>query len=166
MQLPGDSLGANIRASHFYLLSATAACPYCEWQTRVFALVVPADHQSLHSDDDAEAADAWQPADAAAVLFHVAALNAAAALKLRGSAPGYRPLLDPPSGAAGWTNHCDRCDEPLEDDELHSEPDAPFMPTSPEGARAIRLTNIREAIETYAADSAIDPQWLPDAARN
>jgi len=165
MQTPSEFSDANFKASHFYLLNAAAACPHCGLQTRVFALAVPAAHQWLHADDEDEPTDAWAAAHTPAVLFHVEALSGAAALRLRDLAPGYRPSHSPASGASRWINHCDCCDGPLEDDDLHCEPEAAFMPISPEAAGMISLTEVRHPLLVNATDSAPGANWLAHVTR-
>ena len=160
MQATDELSGANFKASHFYLLSAPTKCAHCGMQTPVFALAVPVPHQWLHTDEEEERADVWQPAHAPTVLFHVEAMCAAAALRLRDLAPGYRPESSAASVAARWINHCDRCDGPLEDDDLHCEPEAAFMPVSPEAAHMIHLADVHHPLEVNAAGSVPDPLWL------
>jgi hypothetical protein len=164
MQAADELADANHKAAHFYLLSTHRPCQRCGVSTRVFALALPASHQSLYVDDDNESADVWQAAEVPTVLFHVTALSASVALRLQALAPGYRPALKA-SINARWTNHCDHCREPLDDNDLHCEPEAPFMPISTEAARAIHLTEVLEPIQVNAGDSALDAQWLPDVSR-
>jgi hypothetical protein len=166
MRAPSELSDANFMACHFYLLNAATPCPHCGMVTAVFALAVPAPHQWLHTDDEDERADIWQAAQhSPAVLLHVEALNGSAAIQLRDLAPGYRPGRTPASGVSRWVNHCDLCDRPLEDDDLHCEPEAAFMPVSPEAARMIRLTEVHHPLEVKAADSAPDPIWLAHVTR-
>jgi hypothetical protein len=164
MQAADELADANHKASHYLLLSTHHACRRCGEITRVFALALPASHQSLYEEDGNESADVWQPAEVPTVLSHVTALSASVALRLQAMAPGYRPALNAPDNAL-WTNHCDHCHQPLDDNDLHCELEAPFMPLSTEAARAIHLTCVLEPIQVNAADSALDAQWLPDVSR-
>jgi hypothetical protein len=125
----------------------------------VYALAVPAPHYSLHSDDE-DGPGTWQLTHAPTVLLHVEVVSSAAANRLRELAPGYRLSFSPAAGASRWANHCDLCSELLEDDDLHCEPEAAFMPISPEAAHTIRLTDIRHPLEVSAADCAPDASWL------
>lgn len=165
MQAPSELADANFKASHYYLLSAATRCPHCGMQTPVFALALPAPHQWLHLDDEDPRADAWQSAPAPTVLFHVEALSDAAALRLRDVAPGYRLSCPPASVASRWINHCGRCDEPLEDNDLHCEPEAAFVPISPEAAHLILLMDVRHPLQVNAADSVLDANWLASVTR-
>jgi hypothetical protein len=165
MQVPDELVNANYKASHFYLLCTKHACRQCGLLTRVFALAMPASHQSLYWDDDNELADVWQPAEVPTVLYHVTALTAAVSLRLQELAPRYR-MSPNASNNARWTNHCDHCHERLDDDDLHCELEAAFMPTSIEAARAIHLIEVLEPIQVNATDSALDAQWLPDVSRH
>ena len=164
MQAPSEIADANFKASRFYLLSTTTSCPHCGFQTQVYALAMPAAHQWLHSDDEGEAGT-WQSANAPAVLLHVEGLSSAVAIRLGELAPRYRLSLSPASGACRWANHCDHCDEALEDEDLHCEPEAAFMPISPEAAHTIRLTEVRHPLEVSAADCALDAIWLSHVTR-
>jgi hypothetical protein len=133
--------------------------------TPVFALAVPAPHQFLHPDDEDERVEVWHSANTPAVLLHIEALNSATAIRLRDLAPGYQSSPAPASGVSRWINHCNHCDGTLEDDELHCEPEAAFMPVSPKAAHRIRLTEVFHPLQVNAADSAPDATWLDYAAR-
>jgi hypothetical protein len=165
MQGPSELSDANFRASYCYLLDAMTPCLRCGFQTAVYALALPAAHQWLYSDDESGQAGTWQSANAPAVLLHVEELSSAVAIRLRELAPRYRLGFSPASGASRWVNHCDHCDEPLEDDDLHCEPEAAFMPISPEAAHSIRLTEVRHPLEVSAADCASDAIWLSHVTR-
>jgi hypothetical protein len=151
--------GANIQASGYYLLSVKAACPHCGGETKVFALAVPTAHRWLHADDDA-AAPTWQDAVGPAVLFRIEGLAPAVRQRLRLLAPGYRPARQESSAASPWLNHCDRCQEPLDEDELHCEPEGAFMPMGPAAAQAIDAKAVYQPFKASASGYVPDAQWL------
>jgi hypothetical protein len=151
--------GANIQSPSYYLLSAKAACPHCGRDTRVFALAVPAVHRWLHADEDA-AVPTWQDAVGPAVLFRIEGLAPAVRQRLRLLAPGYRPARGQSPAASPWLNHCDRCREPLDEDELHGEPEGAFMPTDPAAARAIESKVVHQPLQASAGGYVPDAEWL------
>jgi hypothetical protein len=150
--------GANIRAPSYYLLSTRTACPQCGRETQVFALAVPAAHRWLHADEDA--APTWQDAVGPAVLFRVEALAPAVRQRLRLLAPGYRPARGKSAVASPWLNHCDRCHEPLDEDELHCEPEGAFMPMDRAAACAIDAKAVQQPFKASASGYVPDAAWL------
>ena len=70
--------GANVRSHSYFVARTSTRCPHCGLATRLLAVAVPHDHETL--DEDAEygtgdcaepGAEAWQRANINAILFYV-----------------------------------------------------------------------------------------------
>jgi hypothetical protein len=148
MQLPE----ANIRSSSYYIAETTVQCRSCAQWTRARALAVPAPHEILVEDH-------WQPANVGAFLFYVIALPDGVRRRVTEAFSHFRPTRGPQTSDPYWANHCEHCDELVNDDELHCESGG-FMPGSADEAHAIMFFEVREAFEGLAAGYAPDPQFI------
>jgi len=148
MQVPD----ANVRSSSYYIAEARAQCPACGRWTRVLALALPAPHEILIEDE-------WQPADVSAFLFYLTELPEEVRRHLTQACSFFRLTRDPESSDPYWANHCEYCDELVNDDELHCEPGG-FMPGHADEARTISLIEVRQAFRAVAAGYAVDPEFF------
>jgi hypothetical protein len=71
----------------------------------------------------------------------------------------FRPAHSPATSSAYWANHCEHCNRPLGDHELHCEPGA-FMPSSEAAAADIELVRIREPFAAVAGGYAPEPEFF------
>jgi len=152
MQVPD----ANIRSSSYYIAETQAQCPACGRWTRVLALALPAPHEILIEDE-------WQPADVGAFLFYLTELPEEVRHLLQTFSffrlSGVEDASDP-----CWANHCEHCDAPVSDDELHCEPGG-FMPGHADEAQTISLIEVRQAFRAVAAGYAVDPEFFVHIAK-
>jgi hypothetical protein len=148
MQLPD----ANIRSSSYYIAQTTAQCAACDQWTRVLALALPAAHEILIEDD-------WQVADVSAFLFHVSEVPEGVRRQLLQISALFRLARGADTPDPYWANHCEHCDAPVSDDELHCEPGG-FMPGSADEAQTISLLAIPQAFQAVAAGYAVDPAFF------
>ena len=81
--------------------------------------------------------------------------------ELQRRSPAYR--LTSVDGAEQWNNHCEHCGAPQDEEELHGEPDAAFMPASADAGARIRIEAIAEPLLAGAAGYAPDPLFFPRA---
>ena len=150
------------RAATYAILSATARCGACGDFTHVVAIAVPAAHEVF-------AGDAWEPGSAGLRLFYVESIPASVRQRLALLAPWYRLSLPPVVATAEdagdfskrcWGNHCEHCDAPLEDHDLHCEPDGAFTPAlvgaDSGAARRVLRWEIREPLEVVAGGAGDD----------
>jgi hypothetical protein len=157
----------NVR-SHTYSVARTEVrCWHCGLPTRVLALAVPHGHETLNEDISAgsgdrenAAADAWQRADASALLFYVECLNLDVERRLKRLSPLFRLAHSAAMSSSYWANHCEHCGTLLGDHELHCEPDVAFMPSSEAAAAAIELLDMQAPFEAAAAGYAPEPQFF------
>ena len=148
MQVPD----ANIRSSSYFIAKTSVQCLSCDQWTRVLALALPAPHEVLIEDE-------WQPADVSAFLFYVTELPEDVRRQLTQAWSFFRLTRDPESSDPYWANHCEYCDKPVNDDELHCEPGG-FMPGHADEAQTISLIEVRQAFRAVAAGYAVDPEFF------
>ncbi len=150
------------RAATYAILSASARCGACGQWTHVVALAVPAAHEVF-------AGDGWEPGSSGVRLFYVESLPASVRQRLELLTPWYRFSLPPVVATAedagdfskrGWGNHCEHCDAPLDDHDLHCEPDTAFAAAlTGVGASAetrVLRWEIREPLEVVAGGAGDD----------
>jgi hypothetical protein len=143
---------ANIRSSSYYIAQTTAQCAHCGQWTRVLALAVPPNHEILNEDE-------WQTVDANAFIFHVTELPQGVARQMRLITSVFRLTHSPDAPNPQWTNHCERCDRIVSDEQLHCEPGG-FMPSRVDEAQRISLLAVPQAFSAVAAGFALDPQFF------
>jgi hypothetical protein len=150
----------NVRAASFALARTLVSCRGCGAQTPVFALAVPAGHETR--DDDDEAAGTWSTAPHPAILFHLGAVSPAARAAIAARTTALSPGIDA-DGNDAWLNHCHRCGSVVGDTELFCEPGG-FCPATVADARRICLETLAVPLAAAAAGYAPDPAFF-DAIR-
>ena len=158
--------GANVRSQSYFVARASMRCPYCALPTRLLALALPQDHETLNEDAQDEEDDcaerppeAWQRADANAFLFYVEHLPDGVRDRLNQLSGHFRPAQSAATLNTHWANHCEHCGRVLDDHELHCEPGA-FMAASETAAAAIELLGISEPFAAVAAGYAMEPEFF------
>jgi hypothetical protein len=152
MQVPD----ANIRSSSYYIAETSVQCLSCGQWTRVLALALPAPHEILIEDE-------WQAANVSAFLFYVTELPEEVRHRLQTSSFFRLSRMEDASDPC-WANHCEHCDAPVSDDELHCEPGG-FMPGDAQEAQDISLFAIAEPFQAVAAGYAGDPEFFEFIAK-
>lgn len=158
----------NVRAPRYFIARTRRNCRHCNEPTELFALALPSDHETLDVDEGVENASpenanpaaAWILAKDPALIFHVEFMSPEAAARLALLTRSFR--IDQRESAAepSWTNHCEACGSPFDDEELFCEPGEAFFPTSEAGAAAIRLLAIEEPLEAAAGGYSFDPNFV------
>jgi hypothetical protein len=155
---------ANVRAQCYFVAHANTQCWHCGSSTRVLALVLPRDHETLEADEQKSGAgdevEAWQYASVGALLFHVERLNDQVLRRLNGISPHYRRSYCPGDENAYWANHCEHCEKLLDDQELHCELNGAFVPSSEIAASHIQLQKIQEPLAAAAAGYSFEPDFF------
>jgi hypothetical protein len=165
---------ANVRSQTYYVALTSVRCPHCGYSTRLLALAMPRDHETLHADacddsgadrhmeepSDESAQDAWQRADANALLFYVEGLPGLIQSRLQQLSRFFRVAYDPGAMNSYWANHCEHCGELLGDHELHCEPEGAFMPSSEAAAKNIQLMRFQEPFAAAAVGYACEPEFF------
>jgi hypothetical protein len=102
--------------------------------------------------------DEWQPADVSAFLFYLTELPEEVRHLLQ-TFSFFRLSRVEDASDPCWANHCEHCDAPVSDDELHCEPGG-FMPGHADEAQTISLIEVRQAFRAVAAGYAVDPEFF------
>jgi hypothetical protein len=158
--------GANVRSPSYFVARMSMRCPHCSLATRLLALALPHDHETLNDDaqDDDEGAaerppEAWQRAGVNAFLFYVERLPKGVRDRLNQLSQLFRPAHSAATLNTYWANHCEHCGRVLDDHELHCEPGA-FMASSEAAAANIELVRIPESFAAAAAGYAMEPEFF------
>jgi hypothetical protein len=157
---------ANVRSLTYYVARTNVRCWHCGMSTALLALAVPDGHETLDEDAQADAdggkspSDAWQPANANALLFYVGSLPDAVQGRLNQLSPLFRLSPSAATSSSYWANHCEHCGTLLGDHELHCEPDGAFMPSGEAAAASIQLLHIHEPFQAVTAGYALDPAFF------
>jgi hypothetical protein len=161
--------GSNVRADRYLIARALGRCPICRGETSVVALLLPPGHETLSMDDDdtvppSASGGTWERAPHHAFLFYLELIPAAVHRRMQALAPAFRWAHSPATQGSYWANHCDRCGGLQEDHDLFCEPEAAFLPVSPDAAAAIDLVPIAEPIRAGAAGYAVTAELLGTSA--
>jgi len=127
-------------------------------------------HEALELDDeapdDAHAVDTWEVESHVAFLFHVAYLSGDAQSRITAICPAYALERDESGDELCWTNHCEHCGAPFDDQELFCEPGGAFLPVSESDAGLIQIRNVDEAIAAAAAGDSLEPPFFESMRRS
>jgi hypothetical protein len=158
--------GANVRSPSYFVARTSVRCPHCSLPTRLLALALPHDHETLNEDaqdDDEDSAqrlpEAWQRAGVNAFLFYVERLPKGVRHRLNQLSRLFHPAHSAATLNTYWANHCEHCGRVLDDHELHCEPGA-FMASSEAAAANIELVRIPEPFAAVAAGYAMEPEFF------
>src|ERR1700688_1845411 len=157
---------ANIRSQTYYIARTNVRCWHCGLSTRLLALAMPHNHETLDGDTQADAdggdpaSDAWQRTAVNAMLFYVEPLPDGVQDRLNRILPFFRLAHSAATLNSYWANHCEHCGTLLGDHELHCEPDGAFTPSSAAAAANIHLLRIQEPFEAVAAGYAFEPEFF------
>lgn len=159
--------GANVRSQAYYVARTIVRCWHCGSSTRLLALAMPHDHETLDvdaqadaEDYDGHASDEWQRANLSAFLFYVERLPDDVKDRLNQLSKDYRLAQSAVTSNSYWANHCEHCGTLLGDHELHCEPDGAFMPSSEAAAANIQLLQIQERFEAVTMGYAFEPEFF------
>jgi hypothetical protein len=157
---------ANLRAALYFIARTRVACPHCGAATMLTALALGPGHEIRADDTDADDTGAdetstWQPVEANALCFHVAAVSPVVYRRLRSDAPNFRFGCGETTGTAYWANHCQHCSALIGDDELHGEPGSHgFVLCSEAHAARVVLIEVHEPFEAAAGGYALAPGFF------
>ena len=160
-----QSLVANVRSPSYFVARTRGRCRNCGLDTRLLALALPPNHETLDPETQSEASetpssDAWQQTSVSAFLFYIEYLPVDIQQRLAQLSDCFRLAPLPTTSTSYWVNHCEHCHVLLDDDELHCEPDVAFMPSSAAAAAGIELLHIHEPFEAQVAGYASEPEFF------
>ena len=98
---------ANVRASSYYVARTSTRCPHCGLPTRLLALALPLEHETL--DPDEPGPEVWFKADVNALLFYVGQLPEDVGARLQRLSRFFRFAHSEATHHSYWANHCERC---------------------------------------------------------
>jgi hypothetical protein len=178
----------NFRSTSYAIARTRGRCPHCGVSTGLLALVLPAGHEALEAEaepelepeleadkgagahanahaetsagSDAAGSEVWQRADIIAFLFYVEHLPDDVRVRLNSLSQFFRVTHSKATLSSYWANHCEHCSRPLDDHDLHCEPEGAFMPASVIAAEAIELLHVAEPFEAAAAGYALEPEFF------
>ncbi len=163
---PPDLHDINIRSPNYLIARTNGVCWHCLESTRLIALALPQDHETLNPDPDTDteggelAADTWQLAKLNAFVFYVEYLPQAVRNRLLPLSPFYRLARSAPEMSSYWSNHCEVCGSLQGDHELFCEPGGAFTPANENAAAAIELMRVDAPFEAAAAGYAYQPEFF------
>jgi hypothetical protein len=152
----------NVRSTKYLIVESKTRCDQCKVVTAVFAFALPASYESLYVDDDTpdDESGTWETRGIAAVLSYVEYLPETVADHVRSVTQHYRLDRNGEIGSTFWTNHCEHCGAPMEEEELHGDPGNPFGPMPDQGLEAIRLHEVHEPFSAWAGCESHDLRQL------
>ncbi len=148
-----ELLQPNYRSITYFIAQRSVGCPGCGASTRVAALALPINHEACEDGEDGQDST-WATVAACALLFDVVQVSPLVEAHLRRLAPGFRQ-------DSAWRNHCEHCNAPIDDHDLHCEPGESFVPLSETQGAQISLIEIPEPLEVWASGYSLDPLFLP-----
>jgi len=168
MNDPEPLIEINVRAPRYFIMRVRGLCRQCDEPTDLFGLALPAGHETLDVDEDAEdcAPSAWILADRPSLIFRIEFMNAEVAARFASLKSSFRPGRQESAAGPAWTNHCESCGSSFDDEELFSEPEEPFLPINEAGASAIGLLAIDEPLEAAAGGYSLDPPFFNAMSRD
>jgi hypothetical protein len=138
-----DRRSPNARAASYFLAESARQCWRCGRRTRVYAIMLPGNHEVLFAAED-PVDDEWQLGGEPTLLSYVEYLEESVAEQLRVMAPRYRVDYSQTTGTFYWMNHCEGCLAKLGDFETLEEWDSAFVPATRKHAEAILLREVRD----------------------
>jgi hypothetical protein len=152
----------NVRADRYFIVESRMKCEQCKALTAVFAFTLPADYESLYTDDDTpdDESGTWDVPGFAAVLSYVDYIPETVIDRVCSMTQHYRLGRNEAGGGTFWMNHCEHCGAQVEEEELHGEFESPFGPMPSEGLEAIRLHEVHEPFTAWAGVQSHDVKPL------
>lgn len=163
-QNPANLRDINVRSSTYFIANTAGVCRHCHESTRLIALALPRDHESLYAESDAEtagpAAEVWQLATLSAFVFYIEYLPDGVLNRIRQLLPFYGFAHSAATMSSFWSNHCENCGSLQVDHEMFCEPDGAFTPASEIAAAEIELVHIDAPFAAAAAGYALQPEFF------
>lgn len=136
----------NVRAPDYKVATGRRCCWHCQQLTRVFAIVLPAQHEVLIIAEE-PSNDCWQAGEGLALLSYIERLLEPVAVYMSRLAARYRVDYSHTTGTFYWMNHCEHCQARLGDFETLLEFEAPFHALGTNS----NAFNLQEIAEPFAA---------------
>ncbi|MCP3751873.1 DUF5710 domain-containing protein [Pseudomonas sp. SBB6] len=142
----------QIRSPYYYIAESLSDCWKCSNWGRVFAFLLPPEHEEFEVVEDEDEAFAltchqgyWACHGYYAKVSQLASVSPDVLEQLRLRTQQYKPARSKTAGCIYYMNHCEHCGAKLGDFFMHSEPGGAFFPTCPEEAERIQLRRVNGA---------------------
>ncbi len=150
----------NVRSGKYFILTTRRTCWKCDTPTTVFAFALPAGHQTLEFENDAEQVGSWQDIDISALPHYIGSLSDSVRNRIQTLTPHFRLDFSKTTNSWYWMNHCEHCGMKHGDFELFCEPEVAFMPLTAQSTKAIQIEEILEPFEALAGGYMYEPEFL------
>ena len=143
----------QVRAPYYYIIQSASDCWKCSNSTRVFAFMLPEEHEQFEYIDDEEGFSLernlgeWQCHGYRGTVGSVHSLSPSVNKQIRRFTANFKPAYSKTAGHRYTMNHCEHCGAKLGDFYMHSEPGGAFFPTSPEQASKMTLIPVNERFD-------------------
>lgn len=157
----------RVRAPYYYIIESTSDCWKCAIWTRVYAFMLPEEHEEFEQVDDDEEftlesnLGEWIRRDHRGTVGSVHSLSPSVAAEVCRHTANLKQAYSKTAGHRYIMNHCEHCGAKLGDFYMHSEPGGAFFPTSPKQASKMLLIKINERFDAncgvgFATDDFFD----------
>ena len=136
----------RIRSINYFIACSHTLCWKCQQQTKVFAFILPEEHQEYIYDDEDEEGY-WSNYEAIGTMSNVLKLELSVWKRLQTFTKLYKPAYSKQAGGRYFMNHCEHCNATQGDFFMHSEPGGAFFPTTEGEAGRITVYPIAEPFE-------------------
>ena len=142
-----------VRAPHYHIIESASDCWKCSSRTRVFAFLLPEEHEQFEYVDDydefslARNLGEWRCHGYRGTVGSVQSLSPLVSKQVRRFTENLKQAYSKAAGHRYIMNHCERCGAKLGDYFMHGEPGGAFFPTSPDQASRMILIKINERFD-------------------
>lgn len=143
-----------VRSPFYYVVESTSDCWNCSNRTRVFAFMLPEEHEEFEYvyDEDEEFElehnlGEWRCHEYRGNVASVHSMSPAVSKQMRRFTSNFKLAYSKAAGSRYFMNHCEQCGTKLGDHFMHGEPGGAFVPMSPEQASRMSLVRINERFD-------------------
>ena len=157
----------SVRADSYFVACTRGECGACLQPTALLALALPRDHETWYDPNPDDPLDRgyWQTAEGTAFIFDIERLSPDVVRRVKAQSACFLPERVGKKRSGNWINHCARCGSAFNDQYLHCELDAAFVPTSAAAAALVTLTHFREPLLATAGGYTFRPEFFADMRR-
>lgn len=151
-----------IHSPHYFIACSHTACWKCGEQTKVFAFILPEEHQEYVFPEFEGEEGYWSRYQAIGTMSNVIGLEISVWKRLQTFTQLYKPAYSRQAGGRYFMNHCEHCNATQGDFFMHSEPGGAFFPTTEAEAGRITVHAIAEPFEGNGSMSYSSVDFLAD----
>lgn len=136
-----------IRSINYFIACSHTSCWKCQQLTKVFAFILPEEHQEYVFSDYEGEDGYWSNYDAIGTMSNVTGLELSVWKRLQTFTQLYKPAYSKQAGGRYFMNHCEHCNATQGDFFMHNEPGGAFFPTTVAEAERITVYQIAGPFE-------------------